>query len=93
MSQTLTNADPKPEVIQELRNLADRGVTVRQLVAVIQTRIGLKEDALLPVLWYFMNAFSLTLAEVLPLREWLGSSEDKEIDSIILPAIEKARGR
>lgn len=92
MSQTLTNADPKPEVIQELRNLADRGATVRQLVAVIQTRIGLKEDALLPVLWYF-NAFSLTLPEVLPLREWLGTSEDKEIDSIILPAIEKARGR
>ncbi len=93
MSQTLTNADAKPEVIQELRNLADCGATVRQLVAVIQTRTGLKEDAILPVLWYFMNAFSLTLPEVLPLREWLGTREDKDIDSIILPAIEKARGR
>ena len=93
MSQTLTNTDPKPEVIQEMRNLADGGATVRELVAVIQRRIGLKGDAVVPILWYFMNAFSLTLPEVLPLREWLGSSADKEIDSIIMPAIEKARGR
>jgi hypothetical protein len=91
MSQTLTAADAKPEVIQELRNLADRGATVRELVALIQNRVGLKEDAILPVLWYFMSAFSLTLPEVLPLREWLGTDNDKEIDSIILPATEKAK--
>ncbi len=93
MSQTLTNSDPKPEVIQEMRNLADQGATVRELVAVVHKKTGLKEDAVIPVMWYFMNAFSLTLPEVLPLREWLGSNDDKEIDSIIMPAIEKARGR
>jgi len=93
MPQTLTNADPKPEVIQELRSLADKGATVRELVVLVQKRVGLNEDALLPVLWYFMNAFSLTLPEVLPIREWLGTKNDKEIDSIILPAIEKARTR
>lgn len=57
------------DIIREMRQLAETGATVPQLVRTIQTRLGYAEAAILPVLWYFTVAFSLPLPFVLPLRE------------------------
>ena len=93
MQQIVDEPEVRVDIVEAMRDLADQGKGVRELVRCVQSELGLKHDALLPVLWYFMNAFSLTLPEVLPIREWMGTKNDKEIDSIILPAIEKARTR
>jgi hypothetical protein len=44
-------------------------------------------------LWYFTQAFCLPLAAVLPIREWMGTEKDDEIDAILLPAILSTRDR
>src|SRR5262245_4720877 len=99
MAEIQSNVEPNPEVIQELRVLADGGATVRELVTVVEKKLGLKEPAIIPVVWYCTNAVSLTRSELRPLVDWLGTGEwleagkDKEIDSIIMSAIEKAKGR
>jgi len=71
---------------------AEQGKGGPDLVQFVQSELGLKHDALLPVLWYFMKAFHLPLGEVLPIREWLGTGNDEEIDAIILPAIQRSKG-
>jgi hypothetical protein len=38
-----------------------------------------------------MKAFYLPLGDVLPIREWLGSDQDEEIDAIIQPAIARTK--
>jgi hypothetical protein len=83
----------RADLVEAMRDLAEEGKGVREMVWCIQSRLGLKHDALLPVLWYFMKAFHLSLGEVLPIREWLGMGNDEEIDSIILPAIRRARDK
>ncbi len=45
----------------------------------------------MPVLAGFVKAFSVPLLKVLPIREWIGSTSDAEIDALILPEIENAR--
>ena len=93
----MTGPFPQSEVdaavVQELRDLAAKGASVRQLFSILQGRLGLKDDAVIPTLSYFMRSFSLSLPEVLPIREWLGSQEDREIDAVILPAIERSRAK
>jgi hypothetical protein len=76
-----------------MRELAARGTTVRELVNEVRSRLGYEEDAIVPVLWYFTQAFEIPLPEVLPIREWMGTDRDAEIDALILPAIEKRRSR
>jgi hypothetical protein len=61
------------------------------LIRFTQSELGLKHDALLSVLWHFMKAFHLPLGEVLPIREWLGTGDDKEIDEVVLPAIRRTK--
>ena len=68
-----------------------RGTNVRELTAEIHHRLGLENEAMLPVLWYFTEAFGLTLPEVLPIREWIGTDRDEEIDALIMPSIAKAK--
>jgi hypothetical protein len=92
MNDSFQQPEPRRDVVDRLRALALRGATVRELVAEIVSCLGLKEDAVLPILWYFTRAFCLPLSEVLPIREWLGTDRDEEIDALILPAIERARG-
>ncbi len=84
---------PDLQLIGELRALADRGTTVRGLAQTIQDRLNIQPDAILPILWYFKRAFALPLVTVLPIREWLGTDNDAEIDAVILPAIARARGK
>jgi hypothetical protein len=74
-----------------MRALALRGTTVKELVTEVRTRLGYGEDTLIPVLWYFQRAFCLPLTAVLPIREWVGTDRDEEIDAVILPAITKTR--
>lgn len=82
------------EVIQELRRLADQNEDVPELVELLQRRLGLANGhALFPVLIYFRAAFDLTLPEALPLREWITSRDRSEIDSILLPAMRRTRGK
>lgn len=79
------------EIVRELREGARQGASVRELVQIIRCRMGCKNDAIIPVLSGFVHAFRLPLIKVLPLREWLGSDNDEEIDSLLLPEIRSAR--
>jgi hypothetical protein len=81
----------RADLVESMRDLAQRGGSVRELVCCIRSEMGLEHDALLQVLWYFMKAFHLPLGQVLPIREWLGTGNDEEIDALILPAIRRSR--
>jgi hypothetical protein len=74
-----------------MQRMAANGATVRQLVQTIQAQLGFRPDAIVPLLWYFTQAFGLPLVTVLPIREWLGTDRDEEINQLILPAIQRNR--
>ena len=94
MTEPREDPEINTDVIRQMRLLARRGTTVRELVHTVQVGLGLKSDAvLLPALWYITRAFYLTLPAVLPIREWLGTTQDEEINALILPAIEQTRAR
>jgi hypothetical protein len=93
MEQVIDQPEVRPEIVEAMRDLASQGMGVRELVKCIQLRLGLEDGTLLPVLWYFMKAFHLSLGDVLPIREWLGTANDKEIDALLLPAIKRARAK
>ena len=80
-------------MLNAVRSLAAREVSVRPLVQEICSRLGHKKPLVLPVLWYFTHAFHISLREALPLREWIGSEDDSEINTLTLPAIERTRDR
>ncbi|HTU92621.1 MAG TPA: hypothetical protein VMF69_21245 [Gemmataceae bacterium] len=90
-------AEQQPQVnenvIREMRQLASQGATVPQLVRTIQTRLGYKEDAVLPILWYFTAAFCLPLPLVLPLREWFVQRNDEAIDTLLRPEIARTQAK
>jgi hypothetical protein len=82
------------ELIQELRALAERGADVPELVELLQQRLELDDSAaVLPTIVYFRAAFDLSLREAMPLREWLGGRDRSEIDSVLLPAMHRSKGR
>jgi len=87
MQQLELNPLPREDILLDLRAFAVRGTTVRELVRLVQTRLDYGPDALIPVLFYLRHAFNLELLEILPIREWLGSERDNEIDGLILPLI------
>jgi hypothetical protein len=93
MEQVIEQQQVRADVVKAMRDLAKRGATVRQLVECVQVNLGLRNDALLSVLWYFMKAFYLPLGDVLAIREWLGTTEDALIDAMILPAIKRTRSK
>ena len=75
----------KPELIRELRSLVNRGTSVRELTQVIQSRLGCESYEYLPVLAAFVHSFCLPLKTVLPIREWIGSCNDAEMDALLVP--------
>jgi len=80
------------EIIQEMRDLAERGADVSEIVEWLQKRLGLQTgNSLFPILIYFRSAFDLTLREALPLREWLGGRDRSEVDSILIPAMQRTK--
>jgi hypothetical protein len=93
MSENTLQTEPRADVIASLRALAGQGASVRKLADEVISRVGLKGDEVLPLLWYFSKAFALPLPVVLPLREWLGTDRDEEIDALLLPAIRASRDR
>jgi hypothetical protein len=93
MNDTLEQPRPRDDVIQELRRVAWRGATVRELYQVILNKLGPQDTFVISVLWYFCKAFFIPLRAALPIREWMGSNNDAEIDAEILPAIENERAK
>lgn len=93
MTEPREDPEINTDVIRQMRALARRGTTVRELARAVQTGLGLKPNAVIPVIWYIMRAFHLSLPVVLPVREWLGTTQDDEINAQILPAIEQTRDR
>lgn len=81
------------DVVCEMRRLASTGATVPQLVRTIQTRLGYKQDVVLPILWYFTSAFCLPLPVVLPLREWFVQHNDEAINALLLPEIARTQAK
>jgi hypothetical protein len=93
MENVLDKPEVRTDVIEAMRELASNGQGVREMVVCVQSQLGLKPDALLSVLWYFMKAFDVPLGAVLPIREWLGTGNDQEIDAAILPVIQRTKDR
>jgi hypothetical protein len=93
MEQVIDKLELRADIVEAMRDLAEQGKGVCELVRCVQSELGLEHDALLPVLWYFMKAFHLPLGEVLPIREWLGTGNDEDIDTIVLPAIHRMRDK
>ena len=91
MNESRDQIGLRKDVIQTLRSQARQGANVRQLVATIVESLQLREHRVIPVVSYLTGAFCLPLPTVLPVREWMGTENDEEIDALILPAIEKAR--
>lgn len=87
------NSQPqvRADVVHEMREMVREGATVPPLVRLVQTKVGYREDAVLPVLWYFTAAFCLPLPILLPLREWFGKRNDEEINALLLPEIARTR--
>src|SRR5437868_2570982 len=86
------HGEVRPELIHELRALAEQDADVPELVVYLLDNLELSErDALLPVLAYFRAAFYLPLREALPLREWLVERDRSEVDSILLPAMRRTK--
>jgi hypothetical protein len=82
------------DVIQELRALASRGADVPELVQFLRRRLELQEGSgILAVMVYFRAAFHLSLREALPLREWIGGQDRSEIDSILIPGMQRSKSR
>jgi hypothetical protein len=91
MEQVIGEPEVRADIVEAMRELAEQGKGVRELVQYVQSRLRLRDEALLLVLWYFMKAFHLPLGEVLPIREWLGTDNDEEIDALVLPSIQRAK--
>jgi hypothetical protein len=91
MNQLLGQARLKPDIIRNMRMEADRGASAFELIQGVQAALKLSEDKHIPVLWYFMEAFALSLPMVLPLREWMGHDRDEVIDAKIMANIASNR--
>jgi hypothetical protein len=81
----------REDLLYQMRLFAQRGTTVRELVRFVQQSLGYDETMYVPVFSYLAKAFGLHLREILPIREWIGSDDDAEIDAEIMPAIERNR--
>jgi len=85
------NPPLREDIIRDLRTLAARGARVREIADTINARLDNAQLSIIPTLAYFARAFFLPLPKILPLREWIGTDNDEEIDALILPAIQEAR--
>jgi hypothetical protein len=82
---------PDESILREMRALALAGVSVHKIIAVLQARLKSNAPEVIPTLWYFKHAFCLTLREVLPLREFIGSDLEEEMNGLLLPSILKTK--
>ena len=92
-SSYAVNPKPRADVIRDLRALARRGATVRELDTLIRGRLGFAPNNIIGVIWYFKYAFCLPLVTVLPLQGWCGSYDDEQIDALLLPAIRSTQAQ
>jgi hypothetical protein len=86
------NGEVRVELILELRKLAEQGADVPELVELLLQRLELNDrNGALPTILYFRTAFDLSLREALPLREWVGGRDRSEIDSLLIPAMQRSK--
>jgi hypothetical protein len=85
--------DYRDSVLQEMRDMVDRGTDVRELVTYLQKELGFGPVSIIPYMAYFRQAFSVPLDVVLPLREWIGTDNDQEINDLLMPKIAAAKSR
>lgn len=71
------------DITEGLQTMAKRGRPLEEMVSFVQQELGHPQIMVVPVLAYFCQAFSLPLAEVLPLREWLTTHDDREISGLL----------
>ncbi len=90
MTKSFSDPPMNEDLLREMRLLAKDGTSVRALTQLIQLRLDVTyENGAIAILAYFCRAFLIPLREVLPIREWLGTTQDAEIDAQILPLIEQ----
>ena len=83
---------PDESILCEMRALALAGASVLQIVAALHARLKSKTPEVIPTLWYFKHAFCLSLRQVLPLREFIGTDLEEEMNRVILPLLLKTKG-
>jgi hypothetical protein len=82
------------ELVLELRKLAEQGADVPELVELVLQRLELNDrNGAIPAILYFRTAFDLSLREALPLREWVGGRDRSEIDTLLIPAMQRSKIR
>jgi len=70
-------------LVNRLRELAAQGAGLDQMVSEVQTRLGFTPSFTVPILGYFCQAFSLPLIDVLPLREWVETKDDRQVEKLL----------
>ncbi len=93
MKDQASNVEYREEVLNGMREMVEHGTDVRKLTEYLQRELKLKEDSIIPLLCYFRKAFSLQLPEIMPLQEWLGSENDREINEEVMPKIAESRSK
>jgi hypothetical protein len=69
--------------VDRLRHLASQGAGLDQMVSEVQAGLGFSPNFIVPVLGYFCQAFSLPLIDVLPLREWVETKDNQQIEKLL----------
>jgi hypothetical protein len=87
----IPSQEPNESILHEMRALAMAGASVHKITEVLHERLNSKTPDIIATLWYFKHAFCLSLREVLPLRELIGTELEEEMDRLLLPAIVKAK--
>jgi hypothetical protein len=91
---TIEQVEPRAEIISALRELSMAGKGVPEFAADVRAQLQLKDAGTIAVMWYLMKAFSLRVADVLPIQAWtFGAQTDDEINSWILPRINTTRAK
>ena len=86
-----SNIEYSREMIDAMRDTANRGGEIRAIANVIFERFPESNHPVVPVIAYFRRAFCLSLTDVMSLREWIGTDEDDEINAELLPKIQEAK--
>jgi len=88
-----SNVVYRDDLLNGMRDMVEQGTDIRRLTTYLQRELELKDNSLILLLCYFRRAFSLSLLDIMPLREWLGTDDDEKINEKIMPKILKARSK
>lgn len=77
------------EIVRKMRDAAQKGAKVRELAKIVSDDLNLSPGACIPIMNYFQAAFLLSVREAMPLREWIGTTQDDAINTKMMPLIEE----